>query len=636
MDERLTLAAAAESGAPDGDRQTESSEITPPPAPLEMPEQRLDVWESIQTRKREGAFDFNTLLARIFVFGLTAAFTGYGAWEMVEVVGENRATTLQFVFVAMFVLTFVWIALAAANSILGFFTLIARTIKTRHKSEEPLRTRNALVMPVYNEGVGKMTQTLRKMIDELVDAGHGWHFDLFILSDSTDDLVAQRERDMAIRLRRRFYGRFGVYYRRRQPNIGRKPGNLADFVCRWGGDYDHMIVLDADSYMTCGAITTLVRAMESDPRAGLIQTSPTLRQGTTLFARLQQFATSVYGPVIVSGLALWHGRDGNYWGHNAIIRVSAFAACCGLPQLKGRKPFGGHILSHDFVEAALLRRAGWDVYMLPEVRGSYEGSPPSLAEYATRDRRWAQGNLQHSKVLPSAGFHWMSRFHMLNGIIAYAASPFWLAFLAIGFVLALQASLQLPVYFGDERSLFPTWPTFDAERALALTLYSLVILLAPKILGGAGALLDPRLRRGTGGFFALTVSVILEVLMSALLAPIMMLLQTRFVADILLGRESGWEAQQRAGSVTTIATIARRHWLHTVAGLILAVGSFSVTPELFYWLLPVWLGLSLSIPVAFLTSRRDVGSLALKMRLFLIPDEPRRRRVFMLANERAA
>jgi membrane glycosyltransferase len=364
-----------------------------------------------------------------------------------------------------------------------------------------------------------------------------------------------------------------------------------------------MIVLDADSYMTADALLELVRAMERDPSAGLIQTVPRLRDGSTLFARLQQFASDIYGPVIATGLSVWHGTEGNYWGHNAIIRVSAFAQACGLPVLRGRKPFGGHILSHDFVEAALLRRAGFSVYMRPDIQGSYEGIPPTFADFAIRDRRWAQGNLQHTKILPTTGLHWMSRFHLINGIMSYLASPLWLLFLATGLFLSWQAATFPPDYFPNGFALFPTWPRFDPAKAIALLELSLIVLLLPKLLAWLAAIMNRDTRSRWGGTGRLTLMVLVEIFFSALLAPVMMLVQSRFVAEILSGKEVGWDTQHRQPENITMSRVARAHLGHTASGLFLAFLTFSLSTQVWLWLSPIWLPLSLCVPVIFLTSR---------------------------------
>ena len=185
---------------------------------------------------------------------------------------------------------------------------------------------------------------------------------------------------------------------------------------RFGGPYEQMIVLDADSLMTGDTLVRLVAAMESNPRVGLIQTFPVMVNATTPFARVQQFAGRLYGPLIAYGLAWWHGARQQLLGTQRRHSHARFRGIRGLPVLSGPRPIGGHILSHDFVEAALMRRAGWAVLMAPALGGSYEECPPSLTEYAARDRRWCQGNLQHAGVLPARGLHWVTRLHLATGI----------------------------------------------------------------------------------------------------------------------------------------------------------------------------------------------------------------------------
>jgi len=602
--------------------------LTPPDSPLEMREQSFDRWYGSppKTALRPSLRE-HTLISRIIVFMITAIVTGYGVWHMLEVVGQNDATALQYLLVGLFGLTFLWIAMAMGVAILGFLALVLRIDWARGiKLKGELSTRTAIIMPIYNEDVESVFANLTKMAEEIAASGKSWHFDFFILSDTTNLSIARSEREAANRLRQKMLGRVNVYYRRRAENEGKKAGNVADFVSTWGGNYDFMLVLDADSYMTSEAMITLAEAMEADSSAGLIQSVPRLVNRNTLFARMQQFATGTYGPVVSAGLAMLQGREGNYWGHNAIIRVKAFANSCGLPVLPGKKPFGGHIMSHDFVEAALLVRAGWDVYMRPEITGSYEETPPTLTDHAARDRRWAQGNLQHSKVLPARGLHWMSRYHFMTGIMSYAASPLWLVFLVVGILLAYQASLYQPDYFPDAHALFPTWPQFDAQKAWTLLGFSAVVLLAPKVLAVTYAMMNKRMRRGAGGPIALVASFIMETLLSALLAPILMLLQTTFIGQILFAQDAGWNPQSRDDGKVDVADILKRYSYHTVFGFVMAGLTLWISPQLFLWLLPVWLGLVLTIPIVLLTSSRGVGRFARKMRLFLIPEERRGRK----------
>ena len=396
-----------------------------------------------------------------------------------------------------------------------------------------------------------------------------------------------------------------------------------------------MIVLDADSLMTADALVQIAAAIEANPHVGLVQTLPVVVNGQSLFARVQQFAGRLYGPMLANGVAWWHGSDSNYWGHNAAIRVKAFADHARLPELDGRKPFGGHILSHDFVEAALMRRAGWSVVLVPSLRGSYEEVPPSIAEYAARDRRWCQGNLQHVKVLAASGLHWMSRMHFIMGIGAYLTAPIWLVFLLVGILISLQAHFIRPEYFPKGFSLFPQWPQEDPIKAAWVFAGTMAILIVPKFLSLVLALFDRRERSGFGGAFAAFVSVVLEILVSGLIAPMMMLFQSKSVADVILGRDSGWQVQRRDDGSLTRGELLRRFGRVTVVGIAMATAAYAVSLSLFLWMAPVTVGLLLAVPLAAFTSRRDVGIALKRMRLFLTPEERNPPEVLRRANELA-
>ena len=304
--------------------------------------------------------------------------------------------------------------------------------------------------------------------------------EIFVLSDSRDPDYFAAETLAVAALREGCP--LPVWYRRRTDNTGRKAGNVAEFVRRWGGRYDQMVVLDADSVVGGTAVAAMSARMSADPKLALIQTIPMLVGGQTLFARVIQFAGRIYGPPIARGVAAWSGDNGNFWGHNALIRVRAFAECCGLPELPGKPPFGGTILSHDFVEAALLRRAGWKVRLDWDLRASYEGSPPTLLDMAVRERRWAQGNLQHLRVIGARGFTALSRVHFAIGILGFVMSPLWLAMILVGLALTANVILSRPEYFPSTYQLFPDWPTFDSRRMLWLLAASMALLLVPKLL----------------------------------------------------------------------------------------------------------------------------------------------------------
>jgi membrane glycosyltransferase len=373
--------------------------------------------------------------------------------------------------------------------------------------------------------------------------------------------------------------------------------------------------------------------MEAHDDAGLIQTVPLVINRNTLFARAQQFAARLYGPILATGLAYWHRGDSNYWGHNAIIRTKAFIDHAGLPDLPGQPPFGGPIMSHDFVEAALIRRAGFKVYLVPEIAGSYEESPPSLIDFAERDRRWCQGNLQHSRVVPAAGLHWLSRLHLVMGIMSYLASPIWLLFIVLGILLALQAHFLRPEYFPKEFALFPTWPTFDAERALRLFAGTMAVLLAPKVFGYLLLLKDRQTVRRCGGALRTGMSVLVEIVLSSLIAPIMMLMHSAEVVSIVTGRDTGWKAQRRDDGSIPFQVIARRHRGQTLFGVALAVAAYNVSPGLLAWLSPVVLGLVLAIPVSAVTGWQGLGRVVRRLGLLATPEEIEPPAVVRRANE---
>jgi len=616
LDETITLPPPA-SRTDAGPGRPERNAAMPDEAPLAMPGQDLASWDR-SSAHRPVRKSRRPWASRLFVFGGALALTGYGGWQMVETVSiSGSPTPLQLVLVVLFCLTFSWIALAFTSGLLGFAMLLRRP--RPNPDPAALHTRTAVLMPVYNEATARTFAGVEAMREAVETTGLGDHFDWFVLSDSTQADAWIAEERAFLDLRRRLGPDARLYYRHRPKNHHRKAGNIGDFVTRWGGHYDHMLVLDADSLMSGPAIVALAAAMEADPDAGIIQTLPLIINRNTLFARLQQFAARIYGPVIAAGLSAWSGRDGNYWGHNAIIRTRAFAQSCGLPDLPGKPPFGGHILSHDFVEAALIRRAGWAVYMLPQLPGSYEESPPSLIDVAVRDRRWAQGNLQHARVISAAGLHPATRQHFATGIAGYLASPLWLCQLVVGILLVLQTATERPDYFGGA-GFSPVFPRFDPVRALQLFGLTMAVLLAPKLLGLILALLDGPVRRACGGAGRLVLSSLVEILLSALVAPVAMVIQSGSVMGILLGRDTGWNPQRRDDGSIPMRDIVARHRWHMALGLVAGIAAFALATSLFLWMSPTILGLVLAIPISWASGQLGLG-LALKRRLLLATPE---------------
>ncbi|CAJ0853719.1 membrane glycosyltransferase [freshwater sediment metagenome] len=596
-----------------------------PPTPIErrlsMPAQNLFKFDARQQFRKPLAPQLwqTPWLARLVTFGGGLALTVYGGWQMYMVIDVGGVTTLKWTLLALFVLNFSWIALSFASAVVGFVALLSK--RKVPPLPQTLREKTAVVMPIYNEAPSRVFAALQTIYEDVQATGLGEHFDWFFLSDTTNPDVWVAEERAFIGIRRRLGPKARIYYRRREKNVGRKAGNIEDFVTRWGGAYTHMVVLDADSLVTGPTIVRLAAAMEADPDSGIIQTLPLIINRNTLFARVQQFAARIYGPVIAVGLSCWMGRDGNYWGHNAIIRTEAFARHCGLPDLRGKPPFGGHILSHDFVEAALIRRAGYAVYMMPTLGGSYEESPPSLIDLSIRDRRWCQGNLQHSRVLFARGLSWASRQHFLTGIFGYLTSPLWLMQLLVGIVIVFQASYFKPEYFTSEFALFPTFPRFDAERSLELFALTMSILLAPKFFGLLVAIYEPETRRGSGGVIMLLISTLFEIVLSALLAPIMMLIQTGHVVHIVFGFDTGWDPQRRDDGSVPLIDIVRRHRSHMALGALSLVAGLLISPSLVAWMSPTIAGLILAIPISWLTSQRWLGLVFRRAGVLVTPEE---------------
>ncbi|SUE44998.1 glucans biosynthesis glucosyltransferase MdoH [Roseomonas gilardii] len=597
----------------------------PPEAPLAMPVQDLRGPAPPGGPATRPSAPRLMALRRLLVIGGAVALTALGGREMYLVLDLSRPTTLQIVLFLLFLVLFAWVALSFTSALAGFFRMLAgpdRRLGISARDPLPeLRGRTALLMPVYNEAPERVMAALQAMHESLAALGRGESFDIFILSDTTDADAWVAEEAAFLALRGRTGDHERIFYRRRPKNTERKSGNIAEWVTRFGGAYPQMLILDADSVMEGGTLVRLAAAMERHEDVGLIQTLPVIVNGRSLFARMQQFAGRVYGPLIAEGIAWWHGAEGNYWGHNAMIRTRAFAEQAGLPHLRGRKPFGGHILSHDFVEAALMRRGGWAIHMVPSLRGSYEESPPSLTDLAIRDRRWAQGNLQHMAVLPARGLHWVSRLHLLTGIGSYITAPLWFLFLVVGILTSLQARFIRPEYFPSGPSLFPDWPVVDPVRAMWVFIGTMALLLLPKLLAWIALAFRPADRRGCGGAIRAFVSMLVETVIAGLMAPITMLTQSVDVASILLGRDSGWNAQQREDGSMPFREVLRLYWRHTVFGLLFGGAAWLVSPYLALWMLPVVLGLALAVPLAGWTARRGAGQALRRLGLLLIPEE---------------
>jgi|HubBroStandDraft_1064217.scaffolds.fasta_scaffold00018_60 membrane glycosyltransferase len=563
---------------------------------------------------------FGVIMCRTMLAALVFGSTGLGMFLMAQIVSAEGTSPTGIGCLALFGLSFGWLTLGFWNAVFGFVALVAGRRPSRYCEAAPI-DRTAVVMPVHNEDPARVGAGLEVVLAELAELVEGGQFDVFLLSDSSDPIVSAEEARLVAALRRLHPRGPALFYRRRGRNVGRKAGNIADFVRRWGRGYTQMIVLDADSIMSGATMVTLARLMAANPDAGIVQTVPLPTNRRTAFARIIQFTSRIYGPVQAAGFACWTGGDANYFGHNAIIRLTAFAQHCALPHLPGEPPLGGEILSHDFVEAALMQSAGYRVFMVPDLEGSWEETPSNLIDFARRDRRWCQGNLQHGRLLGSPGLRFMGRVHLGLGLASYLTAPVWLAMLVSSSADAVVRTLSGPVYFRPGFNLFPNWPVAtDAQIDLLLAM-TLTALFLPKLLGLLLALCDRSVRRACGGAMALVGSAVLETLFSALMAPVMMLFQTGFIGITYVGRSISWQPQERGDRGVGWREALRHHAGQSLVGL--GWGSFVafMAPHFFWWLMPIWCGLVLAVPLCVLSSREGLGIALARWGLFLTPAE---------------
>ncbi len=573
--------------------------MLPPPAPLDMPVQRLD-------GPPPGSIEVLTqphglLVKRLLLIATTAVLALAASTQVRMAMARAGLDPLDLILLVLFVPLFSWISFGFVNSAIGFFQLISGDhpgFTAIPSPAQALRHRVAVLMPVYNENVDSTFGRVRAMARSIDAAGGSKWIDFFVLSDSSapnGELEQAAWRELARE------APIAVYYRRREHNTARKPGNIAEWVRRFGAAYECMLVLDADSLMSGDAIVGMASIMEERPSIGLLQTVPMITNARTLFQRWMQFASEAYGPIATAGLLWWSGSEANFWGHNAIVRTRAFAQSCGLPELPGKPPFGGHIQSHDMVESALLRRRGWAVHMVM-IDGSYEEYPPTVVDHAKRDRRWMQGNVQHLRLLDTSGLHWTSRLHLLIGACAYLTSPGWL-------LLLLTSALQ--VCLSGQATLVGV----TSPGVLWLTV---LLLFGPKLMGTIWLLASTQRRRDFGGATRILRSVALDIPLAVLMAPVTMVTQTKALLAMALGIPSGWAAQQREARRIPVLSMlpALRDHLLLGAGFA-AIALVNATMAL--WFSPITLGL-LSAPwLVSWTSSEWLGDRALAWGFFRVP-----------------
>ena len=513
-----------------------------------------------------------------------------------------------------------WVVTGFVTALMGFYVSVRgdkHALSVKQIAGHPMNpeARTAIIMPICNEDVATVFAGLRATCESVASTGHAKHFDVFVLSDSYNPETAAAERAAWEDLRAALatspnQPQVEVYYRLRKRRTHRKAGNVADFCRRWGKDYRYMVVLDADSVMSGDCLTSMVKLMEANPTADIIQTATQAIGHVTLHARAQQFASRVTGRLFTLGMQFWQLGESHYWGHNAIIRVQPFMDHCALAPIEGTGGMSGGIMSHDFVEAALMRRAGYHVWLCADLVGSYEQQPPDLLSELQRDRRWCQGNLQNARLMAEPGSHRVHRAMFVTGTMAYVSAPLWLAFLTLGTALWLSGS-----------SIVSSWNVLPMELA-GLWLWTLCLLFLPRVMGIAAVLMRGE-QRQYGGLWGLIKSSALESALAIVQAPVRMLAHSLFVVVALTGIKLDWKSPPREAAAVPWKIALSQLAPMTFVVAALAVGIAMIDASALVWLAPVGLPLLLAIPLTVLTSQIALGTALRERGFLLIPEESR-------------
>jgi membrane glycosyltransferase len=553
----------------------------------------------ISLRARRIAFATLVIGSSLALLGLMAA-----------ILFVQPPDVLGIAMLLLFALTLPWTTIGFWNAAIGFGLMhfardpvgfVAPHVRSI-RGDEPIATSTALLICIRHEDTRRLERNLGWMLDGLIRTGEAPWFHLYMLSDSEQPDIVEAEQQVAHALRKRFGAPIQITYRQRTTLGGFKAGNIRDFCERWGHLHPFAIVLDADSVMTPAAMLRLVRIMQAEPRIGILQTLVTGLPSRSPFARIFQFGMRLGMRSYTLGAASWQGDCGPYWGHNAILRLAPFTEHCHLPLLPGKPPLGGHVLSHDQLEAVLMRRAGYEVRVLPEEDGSWEENPPTLPEFVRRDLRWCQGNLQYLKLLGMPGLQTVSRCQLWLAIAMYAGAPAWLGLMALGLVRQSPVDTAL----------------FSVMFAITLTMS-----FAPKLATLADVLLRPGLRREYGGTLRVLVSAALETAFAMLMAPVSAVSVAVFMLGLPFGREIGWTSQQRDAAGLPWRLVLGRFWLHTLLGIGIGIAFWQRFPDTVWLWAPFVAGLAGAIPLALLSADPRLGKLLAASGLCRIPEEAR-------------
>lgn len=532
-----------------------------------------------------------------------------------NVLGAGGWTLIDVLLLLSFAVVLPWSVLGFWNSLIGFCLL--RFVKNPRDHvapfaregdrATPITVRTAIILTIRNEDPARSIARLKTVKTSLDRTGLGNHFSYFILSDTSDPLIAREEQVLVSDWQAMLSDPGQIVYRRRQLNTGFKAGNIRDFCFEWGNRFDLMLPLDADSLMAGETIIRLVRIMQAYPKIGILQSLVVGTPAESAFARLFQFGMRHGMRPYTMGSAWWLGDCGPFWGHNALVRIEPFRVHCRLPLLAGKSPLSGHILSHDQLEACLMRRAGFEVRVLPEEGGSWEDNPPSVLDFVRRDLRWCQGNLQYLKLQSLQALQPTSRFQLIWAISMFIGIPFWT-------LIILLAALK-PFEAADLAS------GFDAAAAFKLYLVFLGLFLAPKLFGFLDVIMSRHERERYGGLKKFSLGAMLELLFSFLLGAVTTLHVTIFMIGLAFGHSIGWTAQARDTAALSFADAFKNLWLHLVFGAgvigLMAFSSWSFVLAS----LPLTLGYIVAIPFAVVTTSKGFSRFLVNQGIAAIPEE---------------
>jgi membrane glycosyltransferase len=555
--------------------------------------------------------DEKVMTGRRVLFGLLVTATIAGMLALMALtLSAGGLAIADVVILALFALTLPWMVVGFWNASIGYLIMrfaadpIAAVIPVAANigGNEPVTASTAILLCIRNELPERMVRNLQPMLAGLGAKGVADRFSIYVLSDTDNAEVAHKEEAQFNALASLWRDRIALTYRRRDINTGYKAGNIRDFCERWGGNHEFAVVLDADSVMTADAILRLVRIMQADPKLGILQGLVVGLPSTSAFARIFQFGMRLGMRSYTIGSAWWQGDCGPYWGHNAVLRLAPFTAHCRLPTVDDQ-----HILSHDQIEAALMRRAGYDVRVLPEEELGWEENPPTLIEFIRRDLRWCQGNMQYWRFLTLPDLKPVSRYNLAIAILMFIGSPAWIGMLVLGTLLLAFA---------------PTPATLiRPDAGIAVFVLVLVMWFAPKIASVIDIMSRPQARAAFGGTTRFIASVAIETTFFILLCPIMWLGHTVFLCGLLFGREIGWIGQIRDDHAVPPALALRNLWPHTLLGCG-TIGVLAIThPAAIPYALFLAAGPALAIPLALVTALPSVGSALARTGIGRLPEE---------------